>query len=66
MKARLIKQGKNENPAHSKAPENPPTPAPKNTATMVREWVGQHQKIQRSARQAFDALFVEPEMRNAT
>jgi hypothetical protein len=66
MNARLIKRGKSEKPIRSKAQENPPTPCPKTTATIVREWVGQHQKIQGSARQAFAALFIEPEMRNAT
>lgn len=66
MKARLIKQGKSEQPVCSKAHERPSPPCPKTTAAMVREWLGQHQKIQRSARQAFAALFVESEIRNAT
>ena len=66
MKARLIKQGKRENPARSKAPKTPPAPKVKSTVAVVREWVGQHQKVKHSARQAFAALFAEAEMRRVT
>lgn len=66
MKAKLIKRGESEKTPQNKEPEAPTTPRPSATVTIVRDWVGQHQKVQRSARQSFAALFAESEMSGAT
>lgn len=65
MKARLIKQKEQKeinNQQSQKASANSSTARLKNVTGVVREWVGQHQKVKTSARQAFAALFAEPEM----
>jgi hypothetical protein len=65
-KAKLIKkQEMNQEPPGS-TPAKAPKPPAKRPAEIVREWIGHRQQSQPSARQAFAALFGNPEPREMT
>jgi len=72
MKAKLIKRGEMGSSGHCNVTAAPGKPtkngsaAAKTTTEVVRGWVGERQKAQQSARQAFTSLFAEAQMRRAT
>ena len=66
MKAKLIKQCEIKEQPRRKTQAKAVNSAVKTTTEVVREWIGEHQKTQQSARQAFTALFGEARMGRAT
>ena len=71
MKAKLIKRSEMVTPGHRNTSAGPVKPtknggAAKTTTEVVRGWVGERQKAQQSARQAFTSLFAGSRMRRAT
>jgi hypothetical protein len=72
MKAKLIKRsemvtsGRRNGSDGSGKPTKNGGAAAKTTTEVVKGWVGERQKAQQSARQAFTSLFAEAQMRRAT
>jgi hypothetical protein len=60
-KAKLIKKQQLPQSPHRPAASNASKPTAKRPAEVVRDWIGQRQQAQPSARQAFAALFSNPE-----
>lgn len=60
-KAKLIKKLELYQPPHKPTVSKAPKPTAKRSAEIVRDWIGQRQKAQPSARQAFAALFSNQE-----
>ena len=65
MKAKLIKRTEIKKQSNCKVTAKKAGLPVKTTTEVVRGWIGEHQKSQPSARQAFTALFSEPRLRRA-